>query len=660
MKSLFAFNSLNKKLLVIFLSVTMLPLALIIGGIYLATEQGFTKMMTAQQEELEHAVQSQLSKVSDDLLALTSLYADNEELIAAYESGDRQQLIEVVHQLYPRLQAEHDLKVFELGGSSGTVYLRAHNPEKFGDDKSEINAIQSALDGQSFSGFEFGSSGLSVRSFAPITKGNQVIGTLQTGIDDTFLHELNEMFQGATIDLYNGDGIIMESSNDENMGKSIEDQTLMDKVAEGQSVSKSNGTNLISYMPMYEPTQQNVIGMIGIEQDLSIVHHTKEQIVWIGLLLTLATFILVLAVSILFSRSLSKPIKQTANWMGELAAGNLKIEIQKSRRQDEIGTLTEAIQMMKDTLHDTMQQVASASFHVAEQSEELAHAANEVKSGSDQIAMTMQEIAIGSEKQADQIGGLADTMNQFSINMQEVTEKGEQIQQTSAGVQEMTHAGQQLMESSAKQMMTIDKVVQEAVKKMNNLDGQTQEISKLVTVIQEVADQTNLLALNAAIEASRAGEHGKGFAVVADEVRKLAEQVSVSVTDITGIVNGIQAESADVTQSLEIGYREVAQGTQHITETTKTFNEINDAIDNMSGLIRMITEHLADFSIQSEQLNHAVEEIASISEEAASGVEETAATSQQSSSSMEEVAVGADKLSSLAEELNRLVQRFTL
>lgn len=465
MKRILALNSLNKKLFTIFLAVALIPVSLLIVGIYWAAEQGFDKMMTAQQQDLEVAVQTQVTKVSNDLLALTTMYAQQDELVTAFESGERGELLQVVNGLYLRLQAEHEMKVFELGDLSGRVYLRAHQTEKFGDDKSGISAIQSALEGQSFSGFELGNSGLSVRAFAPISRNNKVIGTLQTGIDDTFLHELHDMLQGVAIDLYNDEGIIMESSNEENVGKSIENSTILDSIANGETVSKSDGKNLISYMPMYDPTNQHVIGMIGIEQDMSVVHHTKEQIVWIGLLLALSTVIIVLFVSILFSRSLSNPIKQVSNWMGDMASGNLAIEIKESNRNDEIGRLTGAMQVMKDTLHDTIQQVANASSHVAEQSEELSQAANEVKSGSDQIALTMQEMAEGSEKQADQLSELADTMNSFSSEMFELNEKGEQIHQTSVEVRTMTDTGKQLMESSAKQMMTIDQMVQEAARK---------------------------------------------------------------------------------------------------------------------------------------------------------------------------------------------------
>ena len=142
------------------------------------------------------------TRLPKPLLEITSIYATDEELVLALQSGERDQLLQEVEQIYPRLQSEHGLNVFEFGDASGIVLLRGHNPGKYGDDKSGLSAIQSALDGQSIAGFEFGTSGLSVRAFVPIIHNNTVIGTLQSGVDGTFLKELNEMLQGVTIDLY--------------------------------------------------------------------------------------------------------------------------------------------------------------------------------------------------------------------------------------------------------------------------------------------------------------------------------------------------------------------------------------------------------------------------------------------------------------------------
>ncbi|MFD2629208.1 methyl-accepting chemotaxis protein [Oceanobacillus kapialis] len=363
---------------------------------------------------------------------------------------------------------------------------------------------------------------------------------------------------------------------------------------------------------------------------------------------------------LLISRRVSRNLGQVVAISNQIADGNLAVEPMDYKGTDEIGRLATAINGMAANLRNVIQQVTTVSQTVSSHSEELTQSAGEVKAGSEQVAETMQELASGTETQANNASDLAEVISSFTTKVYEANDKGVLVQQATNEVMNMTDEGSTLMEDSTKQMAAIDRIVKEAVQKMEGLDAQSKEISKLVSVIKDIAEQTNLLALNAAIEAARAGEQGKGFAVVADEVRKLAEQVSVSVTDITRIVTGIQTESTSVAQSLETGYTEVEKGTKQLRTTGETFQGIQLFVTEMTNSVKQISDNLSEMATSSEEMNRSIEEIAAISEESAAGVEQTSASSQQTSSSMEEIAGSSEQLAKLAGKLNELVARFKL
>lgn len=483
--------------------------------------------------------------------------------------------------------------------------------------------------------------------------------------------ELNKFNDSLGVSLELEEELLALNNSEENqelVDKKFEWGTLTDEIiSQYESGNQDEALNLmkndlspltdeiIDYMLAASKNREAIITELG--NDI-IENGTSNYITMI--IIGVIIVIVAIGSALLTSKSITKPINAVMQRMKLVSAGDISQEPLKVTTKDETGQLIISTNEMSHELKNIVTKINEVSVLLSSQGEELTSSANEVKAGSDQVAITMDELATGAEAQANSAGDLANLMGIFSMKVEEANEKGENVHQHSKDVQEKVEIGSQLMKNSNDQMKKINQLVKDSVEKVQGLDSQSQEISKLISVIQEIAGQTNLLALNAAIEAARAGEHGLGFAVVADEVRKLAEQVSASVGDITGIVDTIQTETSSVTASLEGGYKEVEQGTYQIQSTAEMLEEVGASITTMATDINTVTENLVEIADSTKQVNNSVEEIASVSEESAAGVEEIAASTQQTSSSMEEVASSTEQLANSAEELNELIRNFKL
>ncbi|MCK0472792.1 methyl-accepting chemotaxis protein [Halalkalibacter sp. APA_J-10(15)] len=286
-----------------------------------------------------------------------------------------------------------------------------------------------------------------------------------------------------------------------------------------------------------------LIETINEERSMA-TNHTHQMIMVTFLVLVIAmTITLIIGGLLVFfiSRHLSGRLRQVVMCSDQIATGNLSGDFTSYESKDEIGMLSRSVYSMRERLREMVIEMNHMSTKVDNQSTELTHSAGNVLNHSKQLTDTMQELSVGSDVQADKATSISVLMEHFVENLEELNTKGQEAMGSSNTVLELTYQGEGAMKGSISQMDEIHNIVKEAVLRMKGLEKETESISKLLAIINEISEQTHLLALNATIEAARAGEYGKGFAVVAQEVRKLAEQVGFSLNDIRNVVQNIQS-----------------------------------------------------------------------------------------------------------------------
>ncbi|TAN41758.1 MAG: methyl-accepting chemotaxis protein [Nitrospirae bacterium] len=210
----------------------------------------------------------------------------------------------------------------------------------------------------------------------------------------------------------------------------------------------------------------------------------------------------------------------------------------------------------------------------------------------------------------ERVHQIATAMEEMSVTVNDVAKNTTEASTASNTVVENAMSGQEVVKDAAIGMQNVARIVRDSASLMDKLGEKSNEIGRIVTVINDIADQTNLLALNAAIEAARAGEQGRGFAVVADEVRKLAERTGSATKEIGAMIKEMQGQTSDAVSAMESGRREAESGEVASNKAEEALVRIVDDIQRVKDMVAQIATAAEEQAMTSNDITRNLDEIA--------------------------------------------------
>ena len=274
-----------------------------------------------------------------------------------------------------------------------------------------------------------------------------------------------------------------------------------------------------------------------------------------------------------------------------------------------------------------------------------------VKTSTAQVTTSVDEneseirlLATAANEQAHKIEQTLRQVEAGSISIQSVARSAREASVVATAASAAAETGGQAMDNTVLNINQLRETVAETAKKVKRLGESSQQISKAVGLINQIALQTNLLAINASIEAARAGEEGRGFAVVAEEVAQLATQSSAATKEIEKIVTTIQRETSEVTQAMELSTAQVVEGSKAVEQTKLSLKEIIDQSKEIDVFLQSISESAIEQVASSESMKLVMAGVAEVS--------------AQTSTSSSQVSTSLQATVAIARELQAVVGKF--
>lgn len=460
--------------------------------------------------------------------------------------------------------------------------------------------------------YDYNGKTLMVTSFnVPVMVDGEFRGS--AGVDlsvdfiQTLLSDANEtLFDGAgemALIAPRG-GVTAYTGHDEAAGQQAEDvfdeaiRARLTRAGEGEPVRDDSGEMIELYWPfqLMEDSEPWTV-MIRLPADVVMAGadtlqgdlEDQRRADMFGMIAVGAVIAaLGLLVSWLLGGSLSRPLRQLAGRMRDIASGGGDLTQRLPvRGRNEIAELATQFNAFADKMNDVLLDVRDSSDSVRVASSEIASASQDLAGRTDTTASSLQETSASMEELTSTVSHTADSASQASGLAQSAS-------------QSATRGGE---------------VVGDVVKTMDEIETASQQVAEIVTTMDGIAFQTNLLALNASVEAARAGEEGRGFAVVASEVRQLATRSADAAREIKSLIDNASSKTqsgAELARSAGTAMNEIVDG---VTRVTDVLNEISAATSEQRDGIGQVNVAVTDLDNMTQQNAAMVEQSATAAAE---------------------------------------------
>lgn len=352
-------------------------------------------------------------------------------------------------------------------------------------------------------------------------------------------------------------------------------------------------------------------------------------------ILTLLVIICSIIGAIYIGRKISKPIVYITRRLNSLSLGDLNSEVPRINSHDECQILAEALNLtitnLKSYIFDidnVLKNIADGNLLVTSNVsyqgnfeqiktsleailESLNTTFSKIGKAATQISEASAQVASGAAVLSENATSEAATIEELSASIDEILENTNENAENAKNAADLTNQAKNQVDIGSDRMKAMMIAVE-------NIEKSSNEIAKIIKVIDDIAFQTNILALNAAVEAARAGTAGKGFAVVADEVRNLAIRSS---------------EAAKTTNDLIVAsISDIREGATHSKETSEAINSIAEMVEKINTLMGNIAQSSAEQASAISQISAGMDNITISVQTTSATAEESAATSEELSS----------------------------